>query len=143
MAGGITVIGLGMMTWHAFQILAGYRSLEWPRAEGRILEVELQHDSIGSGRGPIRLVAAPRIVYEYEVEGVSHEAYRIQLTPIVMWRAAAVVGRYAQGQLVAIAYDPEDPSRGLLEPGPTFYSALHLAYGAGVLALGVLASLLV
>lgn len=110
-------------------------SLAWPTAPGRVTATEIQEYYNSSGRN-----CTPCIAFEYEVGGriLQGDALRIGVTPSGSnLYAQSVTEKYPVGTAVRVAYDPADPSRAVLEPGPRL--ELYLApFGAIlVVAAGV------
>jgi len=119
--------GLGN-TWY------GWISQDWPVAEGRILRSEVDEvlvtlQDIGRKRSAAN--AEPRgqisryrpvIVYQWQADGGVYEGDRIDFSAAVSDEdtreaAAAIIAPYPAGSRVDIPYDPNKPSRAILQPG--------------------------
>jgi hypothetical protein len=120
--------GLGN-TWY------GWVSQDWPTAEGRVLtsrvaEVRFSrsdrrhsNDLVNpTPRGPI-IRYRPVIEYQWQVGGGLYERDRRNFSAAVadeetQEAAEAIIAPYVAGERVPVYYDPDQPSRGILEPGP-------------------------
>jgi hypothetical protein len=120
--------GLGN-TWY------GWVSQDWPTAEGRILASRVEEvrtsrqDSRSSGdlvnptpRAPI-IRYRPVIKYQWQVGSSLYERDRRNFSAAVADEetpeaAEAIIAPYVVGERVPVYYDPDEPSRGILEPGP-------------------------
>lgn len=84
----------------------------WPTVEGRILEATVEEANANT----FRVVAQ----YLYSVDGASYTGDRIRIEGSVM-RTYAEASAYAAsltlGSAVSVAYNPQDPSQAVLEPG--------------------------
>lgn len=120
--------GLGN-TWY------GWVSEGWPVAEGRIVASRVEeirttpqrsrNDSNAiddTPRGPI-IRWRPVVEYQWRAGGALYERDRRNFSAAVADEetreaAEAIIAPYPPGTPVGIHYDPEEPSRGILEPGP-------------------------
>ncbi len=120
--------GLGN-TWY------GWVSEAWPTAEGRILVSEVEEvlstrqDRFNgtdlaspTPRGPI-VRYRPVIEYQWQVGGNLYERDRRNFSAAVAYEetreaAEVIAAPYVVGERVSVYYDPDQPSRGILEPGP-------------------------
>lgn len=116
--------GLGN-TWY------GWVSQDWPVAEGRIVASTVEVERINSKfsnthdaqpRGQT-LRYHPVIEYQWQVDGGLYERDRRNFSAAVAGEetresAEAIIAPYGVGERVDIHYDPGQPSRGILEPGP-------------------------
>ncbi|GLC24633.1 DUF3592 domain-containing protein [Roseisolibacter agri] len=115
------------------------RSRAWPRAPGRVLaaRMELYVDRAG-GRAPRLGDVEPIIRAEYTVDGVRYSTASVRWAGVPSWAATRTLARYPEGAAVVVAYDPAEPTVGLLEPGPTLVSGTQVALGLGAVLLGLL-----
>ncbi|MEE4174882.1 MAG: DUF3592 domain-containing protein [Xanthomonadales bacterium] len=120
--------GLGN-TWY------GWVSEGWPTAEGRILVSQVEeiratrverrssNDLVNpTPRGPI-IRYRPVIKYQWQVGGNLYQRDRRNFSAAVADEdtpeaAEAIIAAYEAGERVSVYYDPDQPSRGILEPGP-------------------------
>jgi hypothetical protein len=121
---GLLVLGLGIS-----ELRSARASRSWPVAPGVIQSV-----NPSAGRGCI--------VFSYTVAGLEHAATTAffheensQGEPGPSCQEG-VLRRYAQGQKVAVHYDPQHPEYGILEPGPTPASFVLLGVGGLFTLLG-------
>lgn len=94
-------------------------ALAWPAAGGRIVESRVEEKRLPGDRPNVRF--APRITYEYTVDGHTYRSDRIAFAE-VFWSlarraAAAKVARYPAGAEVTVYYDPQRPDQAVLERG--------------------------
>jgi len=117
--------GLGN-TWY------GWVSQDWPVAEGRIVATRIEEVRFnsrsdrraifGSDGGQI-IRYRPVIEYQWQVDGGIYDRDRRNFSAAVAPEdtreaALAIIAPYEAGSSVEIHYDPKQPSRGILEPGP-------------------------
>lgn len=109
----IAVLGFnGADVWH------GYRSADWPRTDGEVLEVDLTHYQ-GPETGHTH---SAWVRYRYTVDGRAFESTRVEFPPLklpdpeadMLVRARAA---YPVGSKIDVFYDPADPARACLIPG--------------------------
>ncbi|RMG42912.1 MAG: DUF3592 domain-containing protein, partial [Acidobacteria bacterium] len=103
----------------------------WPRTPGIVLDSRIETDRH-------RDAYYPRVEYEYTVRGrrfVGQRVFLHELGSSYDW-ARSVVARYPRGASVQVAYDPEDPSRAVLEPGRPGGSLVLLLGGIALALFG-------
>jgi hypothetical protein len=104
--------------WFVFRDRRRARAaLAWPATAGRIIESRVEEKHLPGDRPNLRF--APRIAYEYAVDGRSYRSERIDFRE-VFWSlapqsAAAKVVRYPAGAAVTVYYDPRRPQEAVLE----------------------------
>ena len=94
-------------------------SLDWPVAEGIVVESRLRPWRFNNPSNAGEQVA--RVVFTYEVAGRRYAADTPEWAIIEAgWGADAesVVARYSRGARVPVRYDPANPHRAVLRPGP-------------------------
>ena len=112
----------------------GWVSQKWPVAEGVILRSEVEevrvnekrsdNSSTANARPPGQYLRyRPIIEYQWQVEGDTYNrARRIYSSAIAdedsRAAAEAIIAPYPVGAKIDIHYDPDKPSRAILEPGP-------------------------
>jgi hypothetical protein len=99
------------------------RTRRWPRAPGKVVSAEeLQHQRQfpeGAGGGT-RIHYEARVHYEYNVGRVHIGSTVIRLSPMETsneQQVQATLARYLPGQTLQVAYNPQDPTESVLEPG--------------------------
>jgi hypothetical protein len=118
---GLTAIAL----WRIGQALA---SQAWPTAEGRIA-------GMGASAKSASIVVAYQVAGEsYEISLESTAITGRALSPEGEWRW--MLAHYKTGQQVAVAFDPDDPSNAILEPGLTPHAAVPLVGGLALVLAG-------
>jgi hypothetical protein len=115
-------LSLGALAaWFVFRDRRRGRSaLSWPATQGRIIESRVEEKCLPGDRPNVRF--APRIAYEYVVDGRSYRSERVAFGE-VFWSlapqgAAAKVARYPAGSEVTVYYDSQRPAEAVLERGP-------------------------
>ena len=146
----ITLAG-GAALWGAGSLAAdGAASEHWTETKGRVVAsgVETRRD-VGATDGPAaprRYEHRPAVRYTYTAGGATYTADRVRFGENTAERgegararAQAEADRYPEGQDVSVFYDPDDPSRAVLEPGrqstPWILIVGLLASGMGVALL--------
>jgi hypothetical protein len=132
---GIAFLALGIAI-----VIAEVRRLQraratahWPRVGGRILTRSVHPGSMQRGD------QAPDIRYEYEVNGQRYESAQLDVTGRfggTPGRVAQALMRYEPGQKVRVYYDPEDPSRAVLETSVDASLYFRIAFGVVIAFLG-------
>jgi hypothetical protein len=89
----------------------------WPSTEGRIVDSRVEAKTLPGDRPNTRF--APRITYEYVVNGRVYQSQRIAFRE-TFWSLApqsaqASAARYPAGAHVTVYYDPEHPEETVLE----------------------------
>ncbi len=115
---GLPVLALGVpplasTTWSAVA------SLSWPVANGTVVESALR---LWLSDGPSDTTEqVARVIFTYAVDGRRFTADTPEWTIIgAGWGAdaAGVVARYPRGASIPVRYDPANPYRAVLRPGP-------------------------
>ncbi len=146
----LTIIG-------AVIVMKAKASANWPSTEGKIVISEVKEEvqtikhspsRTGSDRSRLRtrtatnIMYVPHVVYEYAVDETKYTSNRVkfgQLSSSDYNDAAAVVARYPIGDIVAVQYDPAEPTEAVLEAGAGGSSFFVLIFGiAGLVASAVL-----
>lgn len=111
----------------------GWVSQAWPVAEGIILRSEVEEirvteqrrdDSTVNARPPRQYLRyRPIIEYQWQVEGYTFSRDRRNYSSAIAdeesrAEAEAIIAPYPVGAKILIHYDPDEPSRAILEPGP-------------------------
>ncbi len=148
------VVGLGyalitgVVAWRAFGTVRVARaSVDWPSVDGVIVQADVVHDFVRSGRYQ-RRVWVPSVRYEYQVDGERfvHDAVEVsrpehrEVAPI-----DAIVRPFRVGARVAVYVDPDRPQRATLVTGVQGRDRrrlagwlLHVGLGLALAGLGVL-----
>lgn len=112
-------------------------SLDWPVTEGTVVESRLQ---LWRSNGPSNATEwVARVVFTYEVEERRYAADTPEWTIIEAgWGADAegVVESYPRGARMPVRYDPANPHRAVLRPGPLPMSTAVFCGLAAVVVLG-------
>lgn len=134
------IAGLAMIAVGSQDILDGYSSSNWPKAEGIITESRIAQ----TGSGSEGHKAA--IGYSYTVEGVPFDSDRI-LFGISSFRTFSKSGRqranewlekYPVNRQVTVAYKPTDPGKSTLNTGAHYTAWIAPVIGLSFLAAVVL-----
>ena len=134
---GCELFGVMMLVMFGYFALKGQATSKWPSVEGTVVESRVARSSPTSG-GP-RYYA--RVKYEYDVNGVNYAAKTISIGAMREFAressAAKIVGKYPVGKRARVYYDPEDPSRAVLEPGASSDVITILPIGVFVVVIGL------
>lgn len=136
--GGLALIFGAVGVW----VLVTYRrgkqkaqeSAAWPSVMGKVLEAYVTSHTEIDSEGESVEVYAPRVVYEYAVNGVSYRGDRLAVGPVATSRnrrsAEQEVARYPEGGEVRVFYNPQNPAEAVLQP--------RLQAGNAMLILGII-----
>jgi uncharacterized protein DUF3592 len=116
----VGLMGLGLLSlWLVLHLSSNFYfsivSQHWPRATARVLSSGVYASGAGAGA-----TFTPQVKYEFETAGKSYESTNIRYLLRTSYNAASaaeVQSSYPVGREVSVAYDPQDPSRSVLEPG--------------------------
>lgn len=135
---GLVVIGLGLR-----RMGQAARSRKWPTAPGSIHSSttvsrtapplpQQDEDEEQAASRPPQLLHRPEVTYTYTVHGKSYTGTTLGVDQVEVSserQAREHAARYVPGAPVTVYYDPENPSRALLEPGVHSTSWLFPAVG--------------
>jgi hypothetical protein len=119
----LAAVGLALLVAGLRDAWRAARTRRWPTASGTVVSAEeLQHQrqvppETGGGT---RIHYEARVHYEYAVGRVHIGSTVIRLGPTESSNEAGVqstLARYLPGQQVRVAYNPQDPTESVLEPG--------------------------
>jgi hypothetical protein len=142
LGGGLVILlGGGLIVWQALAMERSAASRRWPRAPGKVLRVFLDksvdHESL---HGYKYLV---KVICQYKVGDSEYTCDRLHFG-MELWndrriaRRSRVLKKYAQGDRVEIAYNPQKPEESILEPGFTPALLTGLVFGLFVFIMGIL-----
>lgn len=131
---GLGAAGAG---WSLFEIGAAYASRHWPRTLGTIVSSSVQRESDDEGGNSY----SASIRYTYSVNGTAYTSKRVRFGGSFSWGwrspAQALQRRYPLQSPVEVHYDPEDPSRSVLEAGNALPAWVVLLFCVAVVAADV------
>ncbi|MCH2181631.1 MAG: DUF3592 domain-containing protein [Mariniblastus sp.] len=113
--GVIATIGLLLTLYGQYQLSWARASADWPVVPGRIVTSEVTTHTDEEGT-----TYSDEIEYAYTVDGTEYEAGVVVIGGH-SYGAHNVVARYPLNADVSVAYDPNKPSRAVLEPGVESY----------------------
>jgi hypothetical protein len=106
------------LAWSVVQVIEARYSAGWPKTVATITHSWISREKTSEGD-----MFEANIAYRYFVDGREIIADRIRVGGRVSqsWIGPAerLVAKYPVGHGVTIAYDPEDTTQGVLEPGST------------------------
>ncbi len=147
-AGAIAMLLLPLLLWGlpAYVRITqdALASTGWPQAAGTILQSRVGTQTTTSKRGGQSSSYVPEVTARYDVGGRSWRTGTVRFNYLESGSeadAAAVVGRYKAGASVPVHYDPSNPGRAVLEPGPVMPDAALYGAGAAAAALSWLGAL--
>ncbi|MFL5345297.1 MAG: DUF3592 domain-containing protein [Hyalangium sp.] len=119
----LAAVGVGLLVAGLRDAWRAARTQRWPTASGTVVSAEeLQHrrELPAEAGGGSRIHYEARVHYEYLVGRVHIGSTVIRLGPTESSSEAGVqstLARYLPGQQVRVAYNPQDPTESVLEPG--------------------------
>jgi len=125
----IIIFGLGWYIYSIWLFVLALRSKSWPTTRGQIGLSKLER------RGFSKLQAF--VHFSYRVNDKTYTAKTISLGPIPR-HPLALVQDYPRSKVVTVYYDPKNPSRAVLEAGPSMRNLYALLFGLAIVLLGVL-----
>lgn len=132
LAGGSAGVGYGL--WNLWQ---GASSPKWPTVTGQVVSSDLQRSRDRQGMVTYRA----EVAYKYEVGGQTYASDRVFFGDQLQtsWATGPVreVERYHPGSQVQVFYDPNKPSRSVLEPGAPWQVYVVLFTAAAFLGFGI------
>jgi hypothetical protein len=116
----VGLVGLASLAiWLTFSVGSGlYRSLEslrWPT-----VSVTVTSSDVSTGVSNMGRWWQPELKYEYQIDGKNYASSRIRYLMRPFYHpedARQIQGAYPQGRRLRAAYDPQNPSESVLEPG--------------------------
>ena len=147
----LALVGAGYFVaweWGRPALARAQESADWSRTQGWVETSRVERFSPTGGRVEPRL----ELSYSYTVQGETYTGDRVRLPvpiPGVLEDGPQqLTGRYPAGLQVDVFYDPEDPSRAVLEPGapaaaylPIVGGVLLALAGAAAFAAGVVSGI--
>ena len=137
-AAGVGFLGMVFLALGGYEFWQGSKTEDWPAAQGRIIEAEIETRSSSShrhGRASRRDTDySVRIRYYYEVAGQKLEGQRLQYgykSHDERPSARQEQSLYPSGKEVQVFYDPKNPKSSVLLKGT---GASWLAMGLGLTA---------
>lgn len=126
--GGIIILGSAYQWWQDKNVR------RWPSVEGKIRSSTVE----------IRNEYKPKVLYEYTVQGVTHQGSEIANCPLeflCLGKAEKLISRYTEGETVRVFYDPGHPEVSVLDRTPYSKAMLvvWVAIGCVLWVLGVAA----
>ena len=138
-AAGLGFLGIVFLSLGGYEFWQGSKTQDWPAAQGRISEAEIETRSRSShrhGRASRRDTDySVRIRYSYEVAGQKLEGQRLQYgynSHDELSSAKQEQSLYPSGKDVQVFYDPKNPKSSVLLKGS---GSSWLAMGLGFMAL--------
>jgi hypothetical protein len=142
---GIPLLAVGL-----YAVGQGAITLTWPRTQATVIEAHVDRrqqqetvpgtDKYRGGRIETREVVTFIVRYRYVVDGVDYQSGAVEPADFGLqtsYAARWLGSRYTPDQRVTIAYDPADPARAYLRPGPSTPALALAAAGAVLLAAGL------
>ena len=136
--------GLGFLAKGIHTGFEARASLDWPAAPGKVLgsRVATRTENRKHHGRKRRLVVVHRadVQYRYEVDGGGFVGTRVSFHDIASsdpGPAHETVARYPADSVLTVYYDPEDPTRSVLEPGPAGGSSHFFMLGGGFLFVSI------
>ncbi|WP_455218809.1 DUF3592 domain-containing protein [Kaarinaea lacus] len=132
--GLFVITGILVSLWGLRVIVVARKTLQWPFVAGIIEESKV------SSKSTEGYDLLPYIKYSYSVEQQTFRQlmkFSGDVTPTQEF-AKSYIDKYPVGTSVQVYYNPADPERSTLEPGPGKGDWLILAIGTGMVVIGLL-----
>ncbi|NDY95428.1 DUF3592 domain-containing protein [Wenzhouxiangella limi] len=133
----ILLMGLALVQDRVRLLLAGQQSHDWPTVTGEVVDATvtaLAGTQVGLGW-------RVQISYDYEVDDRSFTGSRLRFSRRLGGRtrdqAEQAVVSYVPGGPIEVHYDPEQPARSVIVPGPDRRAWFGLIVGLGLAAIAV------
>ena len=146
-------VGLPLLAVGLYGVAVGLITLGWPRTQAVILDARVDvrettstvpgTDKYRGGRTETRETASFHVRYRYRVDGQDYEADGVEPGDLGLQNSAASRdhGRtYKTGTQVMVAYDPRNPARAYLLPGPSSPSLMLALVGDALVLAGTWAA---
>lgn len=131
-------VGVGVLVLYRRGKQKVQESSTWPSVAGKVLEAYVSSHTETDSEGEGVEAYAPRVVYEYEVNGVAHRSDRLAIGPVATSRnrrsAEQEVARYPVGGEVRVFYNPQNPAEAVLQ---TRLQAGNAMFILGIIFLGL------
>ncbi len=134
-------VGIWVLILYRREKRKAQESSTWPSVTGKVVEAYISSHSGTDSEGESVEVYAPKVVYEYAVNGVVHRSDRLAIGPAATYpkrrRAEQEVARYPVGSEVRVFYNPQNPAEAVLQTSLQAGKTM-LILGIIFLVLGVL-----
>lgn len=130
---GIGIAALEVRAWRVRRRANAVRA--WAKTTGRVVLADVQERTVRMRRRTSvasysdQTFYAPRIVYEYEVDGHHYQHDRLQMGDTITSAdyadAEKSAARYALGSFVTVYYDPANPADATLDTGTGWGTRLN------------------
>lgn len=142
MIGYIIAIAISVVLLIKFgvDIRKGYKSRNWPIAEGTVLDSSMEAHQSRDEDGDIRTTYGVTIQFKYLVDGQEFQGNRRTFSNVrtsSARRTEKILERYPPGGSVSVYYDPDDPPSSVLEPGVGSVTYVLLIVVIGFLVFGI------
>jgi hypothetical protein len=127
----LIVLGVALIAVAAWSVRMSARARRWPATTGLITSSRLVSSYDSSPDAEIR--------YTYKVSGVEYQSSNIGYGGHWGSEDSTLVAKYPVGAVVTVYYEPELPSRALLERGRSLVWLAFVFGGALFIALGTFA----
>jgi hypothetical protein len=131
--------------------MEAFYSNSWPSTQGTITLSQIDSYQTQSSMGPGTSTPSqttmfhPQVSYDYSVGGRDYHSDLINLADNSYsdaHTAEKMLAPYPKGKGVSVYYDPGQPEKAVLEPGPTPSLLIPLFVGAAVSGVGIVLTLL-
>jgi hypothetical protein len=112
---GLAALSLWIVVSISSNLYFSIVSAHWPKATARVTSSGVYSNGKGVG-----VSWTPKVEYAYEAGGSVHHSSKIRYLMRAFYdvdSASEVQASYPEGRVVSVAYDPQDPSQSVLEPG--------------------------
>jgi hypothetical protein len=127
---GILLVGLAWMALFGFihfrAVAKAKASETWPTTPGKVLSSQVIEEESRDREGGSSTWYNPVVTYSYSAGGETLKSSRIRFANMresSRKKAEAIAGRYPEGSMPVVRYNPENSSEAVLEsqkPGPLY-----------------------
>lgn len=127
------------------EIRLAHESSDWPRAEGKIIESDVERERGRKQTSSTRRTTYhARIYYEFKVDGAFYSGDRVAFGDLGSSdpsHARSIVNKYPKGKKIEVSYMPDDPTVCVIETGIRGGAWLLPGIGSVFILIGLLLSI--
>ena len=128
----IMVLGLAVMIWGLGAVWEAFSSLTWDEAPGVVSRSYVASSAVEREGSRLLRRNVPFVYVDYRVDGKRYTTRRLQIGDPGMGLhvlAEGLIEDYPKGEQVQVSYDPDDPSRAVIEAGPRLGNLWRFLFG--------------
>ena len=124
------IIVCGYLVWKlitsGIDFWMGFRSKAWPHTVGQVSSAEVKKKNRGYWDGEEKITYRAKVIYKYRVSGAWYMGTKIAFGyeggrgGVELWKASERAENYRDSNQITVYYNPNDPSKSVLEPGTEY-----------------------